>query len=556
MKTPTTSRSKTMTAAQAIIECMKIEAIPNVFCVPGESYLPVLDALHDEQSIRVISARHESGAAFMAEGYAKSSLKPGVVLATRGVGAANLSIGVHTAYQDSTPMVIFLGQVHSKFRGREGFQEIDLDRYFQHIAKWSVEVNDSERMPETVQRAFRIAQTGRPGPVVVSLPEDVLPVETVMNFGPGTVKPTPAPADQEIKDVEVLLATAEKPLIIAGGGVKSSQAETGLIAFAERLSIPVMAAFRRHDAFPNNHPLYAGHLGLGTNKNVLETVEEADVIVALGTRLSEVTTQDYKIITPDKKLIHIDVSYDSIGKVYAPDIGIVADLKEALRKLVQIDVNCSWKKWSEERCHAFEKISGLDVTPNDVINKQILAEMKKRLPGNALITNDAGNFAGWLHAFYSFTEKHTYVGPTSGAMGYGMPAALGAKLAFPDKPVVSLSGDGGFMMTVQELETAVRCEIPIICLVFNNQMYGTIRMHQEMHYPEKVVATGLGSVSFQDLAKSVGAGGYQVETIDEFIDAFEYALQAKVPVVIEIMTDPEQISVSSTITQIRDRVTK
>ncbi len=549
-------RPKTQTAAQAIVECLKIEGISNVFCVPGESYLPVLDALHDEESIRVIAARHESGAAFMAEGYAKSTLKPGIVLATRGVGAANLSIGVHTAYQDSTPMVVFLGQVHSKFRGREGFQEVDLDRYFQHIAKWAVEVNDAKRIPEIVQRAFRIAQTGRPGPVIISLPEDVLPVEAAMQFGPVTVKPKPVPAQQEIDHVEALLSTAKRPLIIAGGGVKSSQAEEGLVAFAEKYTIPVMAAFRRQDVFPNDHPLYVGHLGLGANKKVLQTIEQADLIIALGTRLSEVTTQDYQIIKPDKQLIHIDISYDTIGKVYAPDAGIVADVGEAIQVLGNIEVNCGWGDWVKERRKVHEEASSLKVSHNDVINKHIIALMETKLPKDALLTNDAGNFAGWLHAFYPFTLKHTYVGPTSGAMGYGMPAALGAKLAFPKKTVVSLSGDGGFMMTAQELETAVRYNIPIICLVFNNNMYGTIRMHQEIHYPKKVVGTDLGNVSFKDLALSVGADGYQVATLESFAEAFEMALEEGRPAVIEILTEKEQISVSSTIKQIRDRAAK
>ncbi|MFD2760176.1 thiamine pyrophosphate-dependent enzyme [Lentibacillus juripiscarius] len=547
-------RAKTMTAAQAIVECMKIEQVRDVFCVPGESYLPLLDALHDEESIRLISARHESGAAFMAEGYAKSKLKPGVVMATRGVGAANLSIGVHTAYQDSSPMVVFLGQVHSKFRGREGFQEVNLDRYFGHIAKWAVEVNDADRMPELVQRAFRIAQTGRPGPVVVSLPEDVLPTEAAMSFGPATVKPKPAPSQEETDRVEELLSKAEKPLIIAGGGVKSAQAEDALVTFAEDFHLPVIAAFRRHDVFPHDHPLYAGHLGLGTNPKILETVEEADLIIALGTRLSEVTTQDYKIITADKQLIHIDISVDTIGKVYSPDVGITADAGEALKKFSGMELHLHWKNWADARCKEYERASSLDVSKNDVINKHLLAILDSKLPDDALLTNDAGNFAGWLHAYYKFTKQHTYVGPTSGAMGYGMPAALGAKLAMPDKPVVALSGDGGFMMTVQELETAVRCHIPVICIVFNNKMYGTIRMHQEMHYPEKVIGTDLGNVSFADLAASVGADGHTAESPEEFTQVLEASIKADRPTVIEVFTDKEQISVSSTITQIRNRV--
>ncbi|WP_430788189.1 thiamine pyrophosphate-dependent enzyme [Virgibacillus flavescens] len=545
--------STKMTAAQAIVKCMEIEGVTHTFCVPGESYLPLLDALYDSESIEVISARHEGGASFMAEGYAKATLKPGVVMATRGVGAANLSIGVHTAYQDSTPMVVFLGQVHSEFRGREGFQEVDLDQYFKHIAKWSVEINNPARMPELVQRAFRIAKTGRPGPVIVSLPENVLPAEAVMSFGPQATKARPSPSDEEVSNVMRLLEEASNPLIIAGGGIKSSRAEKHLQHFAEKFSIPVIAAFRRHDVFPNNHRLYCGHLGLGTNKEVLQTVKDADVIVAIGTRLSEVTTQDYSIITSEKKLVHIDIDFEALGRVFAPDIGIVADSSEALSKLTQLDFTSPWIQWANKRHEAYAHVSDLNVTSEDVINKQVIDVLEKKLPKEAVLTNDAGNFAGWLHSFYPFTMPHTYVGPTSGAMGYGMPAALGVKLASPEKTVVSLSGDGGFMMTVQELETAVRNKLAVICLVFNNNMYGTIRMHQELHYPKKVIATNLGEVSFAKLAESVGADGFTVTKIDEFESALEQALHNKGPSVIEIITDAKNISVSSTIEQLRNR---
>ena len=487
----------------------------------------------------------------MAEGYAKASLKPGIVFATRAVGASNLSIAVHTAYQDSTPLIVFLGQVSQQFIGREGFQEVDLTQFFQPIAKWAVEVRDPKRMPEMVERAFRIAQSGRPGPVIISLPEDILPIQAEMQFGPMTTIPKPAPSLTEINQVKAHLFHAKRPIIIAGGGVKHSGAEERLVSFAEKFSLPVLAAFRRHDVFPNSHPLYVGHLGLGTQKEVLQTVKEADLILALGTRLSEITTQDYSIITPDKKLIHIDIDFDTIGKVYAPDVGIVADVKEALHLLQTIDGDCSWSAWAVKRREAYEAVSRPEATENDVINKSVIVKLVEKLPKNALLTNDAGNFAGWLHNFYPFREKHTYVGPTSGAMGYGMPAALGAKLAFPEKRVVSLSGDGGFMMTVQELETAVRYNIPIICLVFNNHMYGTIRMHQEMHYPGKVMATDLGPVSFKDLAISMGAKGYQVDTIESFEIALDQALGTNKVTVIEILTGKEQISVSSTITEIR-----
>ncbi|WP_223806039.1 thiamine pyrophosphate-binding protein [Ornithinibacillus gellani] len=546
-------QQSTMTAAQAIVACMKLEGIAKVFCVPGESYLPVLDALYDESSIDVISARHEGAAAFMAEGYAKCTLKPGIVLATRGVGAANLSIGVHTAYQDSTPMVIFLGQVHRRFRGREGFQEVDLDQFFQPITKWAVEVNDPERMPEIVQRAFRIAQTGRPGPVVVSLPEDVLPKEASMVFGPPIRRSKPAPSNSEMKDLELLLSTARTPLLIAGGGVKLSGAEEQLVQTAEKLSIPVMAAFRRHDVFPNQHPLYAGHLGLGTAKEILETVQEADLILAVGTRLSEVTTQDYQLIQPEQKLVHIDIDDRTLGKVFHPHLGIVADAQEALSALNALPIDVQWHNWSERANEAYVSGSNMPASDSSTIQDQIITSIMERVPEDTIFTNDAGNFAGWLHAYYRFTKKHTYVGPTSGAMGYGLPAAIGAKLANQEKKVIAMAGDGGFMMTVQELETAVRYDIPIIALVFNNRMYGTIRMHQEMHYPEKVIATDLGDVSFVDMAKSLGADGTYVLTIDDFNEALDQALTNNRPTVIEIIIGKEQISVTSTIEQLRER---
>ena len=547
----TVVNNKKMSAAHALVECLKRADVKKVFCVPGESYLPVLDALYDAESIEVISTRHEGGAAFMAEGYAKAASKAGIVFATRGVGAANLSIGVHTAMQDSTPMLVFLGQVHRKFRGREGFQEVELTQFFAPIVKWAVEVKDPERMPEIVERAFRIAETGRPGPVIISLPEDVLPLKGEMQFGPPLQIPRPTPSENDIQRLEETLSKARRPIIIAGGGVQRAEAVSILQNVAEKFAIPVLAAFRRHDVFPHHHPLYAGHLGLGTDPEIVKTVKEADVILALGTRLSEITTQDYSIITPEKKLIHIDIDFDALGKVYAPDVGIVADIKEALTVMGKMTVKANWVEWVKERRQAYTAVSNLDIKEGEVMNKQIIHALAKNLPDDALLTTDAGNFAGWLHAFFPFKDKQRYIGPTSGAMGYGMPAALGAKLAFPSRPVIALSGDGGFMMTVQELETAVRHRIPVICLVFNNNMYGTIRMHQEMHYPERVIGTDLGYISFKDLAKSVGADGYLVNTAEHFEQVLRVVLSKNNVAVIEILTSKEDISVSSTISKIR-----
>ncbi|MFD1019371.1 thiamine pyrophosphate-dependent enzyme [Thalassobacillus hwangdonensis] len=543
-----------MTGARGIVECLKLEGVSKVFCVPGESYLPVMDAIHDEETITLMSARHESGAAFMAEGYAKATGKPGIVMATRGVGAANLSIGVHTAYQDSTPMVVFLGQVHSKFRGREGFQEVDLDRFFDPIAKWSVEISHADRVPELVQRALRIAQSGRPGPVIISLPEDMLKQVASMQFGLPMRKYCPVPSSRDMEEIKKVLQQADRPVVIAGGGIKSSKAEDALQHFAEKYSIPVAASFRRHDVLPNDHAAYAGHLGLGTDPLILNTVKEADVVLAIGSRLSEVTTQDYSLISPTQKLIHIDIAAETIGNVFNPAVGVVADAREALEALNRMEFTKDWGSWMLERRKVYEGASALEVeaAAAPLSNKQVMASLQRLLPSDAILTNDAGNFASWMHTFYQFTGDQAYIGPTSGAMGYGMPAALGAKIAFPDRPVISLSGDGGFMMTVQEIETAVRYRIPIISIVFNNQMYGTIRMHQEMHFPEKVIGTELGQVRFDQMAKSMGADGYLVQTIDEFDDVLAQALKHAKPTVIEVPMDPDQISVKRTIQDFRN----
>ncbi|WP_143414495.1 thiamine pyrophosphate-dependent enzyme [Halobacillus massiliensis] len=539
-----------MSSSKAIIQCLKLERIQKAFCVPGESYLPLMDAIYDEPEMELISTRHEGGAAFMAEGFAKASGRPGVVMATRAVGGANLAIGVHTAYQDSTPLVVFLGQVDSRFRGREGFQEVDLDRFFAPISKWTVEIQEAERVPEIVQRALRIAMTGRPGPVVISLPEDLLKQSAVMEFGDPVTRPSPCPSTREIALIEELLKKSKQPLLIAGGGVKSAGGEEALLQFAEKFSIPVMAAFRRHDVFPNNHSLYAGHLGLGTSPSILNYVKEADTIVAIGTRLSEVTTQDYSLLNKNQPLLHIDIDSSTLGKVYPPYLGVVADAKECLNTLFKLKLP-SWEKWAEKGNKSY--LATLMPKGEPTVNHHIITLLQRHLPRDAIVTNDAGNFAGWLHAFYQFNQKKTYVGPTSGAMGYGMPAALGVKLACPDQKVVSLSGDGGFMMTMQEIETAVRYQIPVISIVFNNRMYGTIRMHQEIHFPYKTIGTNLGRVPFFEIAKELGAAGFYVKSSEEFKKALLHALLEKRPSVIEVENDPEEISFTSTIEQLRLR---
>ncbi len=423
-------------------------------------------------------------------------------------------------------------------------------RFLRPIAKWVVEIREAERVPELVQRAFRTAKTGRPGPVVVSLPEDVFSKTITEAVMAETYVPKPAPRQEDIRNIKERLERAKRPLVIAGGGVKWSGAEQLLRLWAEKYALPVMAAFRRHDVFPHNHPCYVGHLGLGAPKAVIETAEQADVVIALGTRLSEVTTQDYRLLSPNQTLIHIDIDSDGFGKVYAPDIAVWADCQEVLSRLLDIAVQPSWQEWAAERRERYEQTAALPLEKR-TLHEAVMASLGRHLPKNAVITNDAGNFAGWLHAFFPFGDGHTYIGPTSGAMGYGMPAAIGAKLAFPDRTVVSLSGDGGFMMTVQELETAARYDIPIISIVFNNHMYGTIRMHQELQFPGRVIGTDLGRVSFARLAECLNGRGFQVQTEQQFTEALLLALEAKKPTVIEVLTDPDHISVAATIQDLR-----
>ncbi|WP_413789060.1 thiamine pyrophosphate-dependent enzyme [Bacillus kandeliae] len=548
--------TKTLTGGQGVVACLKRAGVAKVFCVPGESYLPVMDAMYDEPSIELISCRHEGGASFMAEGYAKSTGEPSVVMATRAVGGTNLAIGVHTAYQDSTPMVVFLGQVHTAFRGREGFQEVELDQFFSHIAKWTVEIKEAARIPELVSRAFKIAKSGRPGPVVVSLPEDMLRDTAEMKFMPTLNRSNPAPSTSEIEKTFALLKEAKKPLIIAGGGVVRANAETELLTLAHSTGIPVMASFRRHDVFPNNHDLYVGHLGLGTPKAILETAKQADIIVVAGSRLSEITSQDYSLFNDQQTLIHIDISEETIGKVFTPAIGILSDAKEALKVMssMPLTLNPEAVQWAKERRDIFVKHSELQVkepTNESITYQQSIHILQNELPQETIFTNDAGNFATWFHNYFTFTKEKTYIGPTSGAMGYGIPAAIGVKCANPNVPVVSLSGDGGAMMTIQELETAVRYQIPILSIIYNNQVYGTIRMHQEMNFPERVIGTNLGNVNFVLLAQAMGASAELIDTADQFKEALKKAISNPLPTLLELRMDPEQISVSKTISDLR-----
>ncbi|MBT2686714.1 acetolactate synthase [Bacillus sp. ISL-47] len=549
---------ETMTAAKAIVEVMSREGVEKAFCVPGESYLSVMDAMYDYPEISLISGRQEGGVAFMAEGYAKATGKVGVCLATRGPGATNLSIGLHTAYQDSTPLVAFIGQVESNFIGREGFQEVNLAEYFKHIVKWTAELREPSRVPELVHRAFHIARSGRPGPVVISLPVDILDQTAEMVFNSFSVKTKPRPSAEAIEETKALLEKAKRPVILAGGGVTHTKCTPELIKVAETLKIPVVTAFRRFDAFPNNHSLYAGSLGFGIPKYLKDLIQNADVILALGTRFSQVTTQDYTLINRDTKLIHVDISEGELNKVYQPALGIVSDVKSFLDDLLSAVKNHFESGLIDQNYAANARRCYVDFSTPKPINREdfvdlegVMNDLRNELAEDTILTSDAGNFFGWVSRYFSFNKEGTYIGPTSGAMGYGLPAAIGAKLAHPDRPVIAISGDGGTMMTVQELETCVQYNIPVILIVVNNNMYGTIRMHQEGRYPKRVIGTNLTNPDFAELMRVMGGQGVTVERNKDFVPALQRALSANSPFLIEVLTDPQQISVTKTIEELR-----
>ncbi|VEF46854.1 acetolactate synthase large subunit, biosynthetic type [Bacillus freudenreichii] len=539
---------RTLSGGHIVVEVLEKEGVEKAFCVPGESYLGVIDGLYEHPTIDLISTRHEGGASFMAEAYAKASGKVGVCMATRGPGATNLSIGLHTAMQDSTPLVALIGQVERPFKGKEAFQEVDFAAYFSHLCKWAVEIDSAERIPEILHRAFYIARSGRPGPVVVSLPHDML--EDVIEYKEGVVLDYSIPevSDETVEKVLEKLAQAKQPIIIAGGGVIAANAEGELAEFAEKMKVPVASAFRRFNVIPNDHPNYAGWLGFGLDKSLVEFIQGADLVLAVGTRFSQITTQDYTLLNDKTELIQVDISPDSIGKAYSAALGVVSDAKKFLQKCLKLTgpVQDENREQAVQACHEAYLASSTPPAPSETTEfaemNAVMADIVAEVPENSILTSDAGNFYGWLAKYFRFTNEKRYVGPTSGAMGYGLPAAIGAKAAQPDHTVISFSGDGGFMMTMVELETAVRANLPVIAIVVNNNMYGTIRAHQEKHFPSRVMATPLTNPDFAAVAKQFGCEGETVTKNEEFLPAFKRALQSDRPFVIEIRTNPDILS--------------
>jgi len=546
---------------QILVDQLKIHGADLAFCVPGESYLPVLDALYESRdSIRLITCRHEGGAANMAEAYGKLTGNPGLCLVTRGPGATNASIGVHTAFQDSTPMILFIGQVGNDFVEREAFQEIDYRRMFGQMAKWVAQIDRVERIPEYIARAYQVATSGRMGPVVLALPEDTLTamsdVADARCYQHGQMI-GPSPAEQALARVASLLSEAKRPFVIVGGSGWNATSCADLRHFIETQNLPIGCAFRFQDLFDNSHSNYAGDVGIGINPKLAERIKNADVVLVIGARLGEMTTSGYTIFeapVPKQKLIHVHVGADELGRVYQAEVMInstVSAFAKALAGMPRVTnsgVNAGAANFDYQQWQARKEI------PGAVQMWDVMQTLEAALSPDAILTNGAGNYATWLHRFHRYGRAgkfRTQLAPTSGAMGYGVPAAIAAKAVDSARTVVCFAGDGCFLMTGQELATAVQYQLNVIFIVVNNGMYGTIRMHQEREFPGNDYATALVNPDFAAYAKSFGAHGEIVERTDQFAAAFERASHAGKPALIEIRIDAEAISPNTTLSAIR-----
>ncbi|RWC93946.1 MAG: thiamine pyrophosphate-binding protein [Mesorhizobium sp.] len=546
------------TGGQLIVEALEANGTDRIFCVPGESYLAVLDALHDSP-IRTIVCRQEGGAAMMADCQGRLTGKPGICFVTRGPGATNASAGIHIAMQDSVPVILFIGQVASHAKEREAFQEVDYKRFFGDIAKWVVEIDDASRIPEFVTRAFAVATSGRPGPVVISLPEDML---TSVVEAPEALPHTPVetrPGEAELDALEKLLAGAKRPFVILGGTRWDEQAVARMHAIAEAWSLPVGCSFRRQMLFDHLHPNYAGDVGIGINPKLAAQIKAADVVLMLGGRLGEMPSSDYTLLKspyPDQALVHVHADAGELGRVYRPTIAINASPAAFVEAFARRKPSAkpSWAAETEKAHAAYLEWSTPPQTgPGSVQMGPIIEHLGKVLPEDAILTNGAGNYATWVHRFYRSRRFGTQAAPTSGSMGYGTPAAVAAKALHPDREVIAFAGDGCFLMNGQEFATAVQYDLPIIVIVVNNGIYGTIRMHQEREYPSRVVATSLKNPDFAALARSYGGHGETVEKTADFAPAFERARASGKPAIVEIRLDPEAITPTRTLAQIRDK---
>lgn len=547
------------TGGRILVDQLELHGVKTAFGVPGESYLAVLDALHDS-GIEFVVCRNEAGAAMMAEATGKLTGQAGVVFVTRGPGASNAFAGVHIAQQDSTPLVMFVGQVERACRGRDTFQELDYRAVFGSVAKWVVEIDDAARIPELVARAFRVAQSGRPGPVVVALPEDMLvDRRAVADARPAAaIEGNLGPA--EAGELSAMLNGARRPVVVLGGSRWSRLAVDRMAEFAERAQIPVYCSFRRQMLFPAAHPCYGGDLGLGANPDILKAVSGSDLLLLVGGRFSEVPSQGYSLVghpVPQMPFVHVHPGVDEIGRVFTPTLGLalspeafcagLASLELSTpsdeRRLRVAQAHSSFMRWSDP--------SSI-VVPGALQMGGVMAQLRDLLPEGSILCNGAGNYATWLHRFWHFGGFGTQLAPTSGSMGYGVPAAVAAKKLHPQRCVVAFAGDGCFLMNGQEFATAVQHDLSIVVVLIDNGMYGTIRMHQERDYPGRISGTGLRNPDFAQYARSFGGHGETVRTTEEFAPAFSRSVESGRPAIIHCLLDPEAITPARSLSQIRE----
>lgn len=539
---------------QLLVESLVALGATKAFGIPGESYLAVLDALHDTRGrLDFVNCRNEGGAAFMAAAWGKLTGQPGLCLVTRGPGVTNASIGVHTAMQDSAPMILFVGQVGTDMRGREAFQEVDYRAVFGTLAKWAVEIDRVERIPEILSRAWTTALTGRPGPVVVALPEDMLTslTEAAPLAGPARIfEPAPDPA--ALEEMRALLAAAARPLILVGGCNWTAQGRAALQGFAEASDIPVIAAFRYQDQFDNHSPVYAGEAGVGMPPNVRRLIQEADTILAVNVRFGEMTTDGYTLLSvpvPVQRLIHVHGSDREIGKIYQPTLGIQSGPNAFAAALTP--VRGGWADWRAQARAGWEAGFDLPPLPSPVDMGVVTAHLRKVLPEDVILTNGAGNFTVWPNKFFKFGARARLLAPQSGAMGYGLPAAIAALIADPSRRVVCFAGDGDFQMNCQELATALQYDAQPIVLILNNGIYGTIRAHQERAYPARVSGTDMVNPDFAALARAYGFHAERVERTEDFAAAFDRALASKTGAVLDLNISPEALTPRQSLSQMR-----
>ncbi|WP_050527956.1 thiamine pyrophosphate-binding protein [Pseudorhodobacter aquimaris] len=540
---------------QILVDQLAAQGVTRVFSVPGESFLAALDGLHDS-GIQNIVCRQEGGAAMMAEAHGKMTNTPGVLFVTRGPGATNASAGIHIAKQDSTPMVVFVGQIARNHRDREAFQEVDYRAVFGPLAKWATEVDQIKRLPEYISHAFHLATSGRPGPVVLALPEDMLSAMADVADLPA---PSPQPfaiSPEQVSAITDALATAKRPLVLAGGPNWSAQAAADLAQFAEGWDIPVAVSFRRQDRIDNDHPNFVGDLGVGMNPKLGQMLTQADTILVLGARLGDTTTNGYELLDPTHpgpRILHVHPDPAELGRVFHPTLAIPARADQMLTRLAQTTGKGAWADWTKTARANYEAWQTPVATPGAVKLEEVVTWLSANLPQDSIVTNGAGNYAAFLHRYYRFRQHGTQLAPTSGSMGYGFPAAIAASLQNPDRTVVCMAGDGCFQMTCNEASTAVQHGAKPIVIVANNGRYGTIRMHQERHYPGRTSGTDLANPDFAALARAYGGHGETVTDQADFSAAFARAQSANTLAIIELRLDPDMLTPGQSLSQLQGK---